>query len=125
MPGCGFTLISARDWRAFLGTFVGVAQKNPKAVLAYSSISQMGIIMTGLGIARAAPEAWLQIAGGGADLRRRITRWPRIALLGRWRGGTQRAPEVSAWPRGSPGLLLPALRLGRSAFTSGALARPR
>jgi hypothetical protein len=37
---------------------VGVVQHNPKTVLAYSSISQMGIIMTGLGIGAIRPEAW-------------------------------------------------------------------
>ena len=61
MPLSGFTLISAGLGAAVLGTFVGVVQKNPKTVLAYSSISQMGIITTGIGIGALRPESWLDI----------------------------------------------------------------
>jgi len=121
MPGCGFTLISAGLGAAFLGTFVGVAQKNPKAVLAYSSISQMGIIMTGLGIGALRPEAWLEIQAavliyathhalakgslflGVGPAHAAHTRWQRLAA--------------------GVGLLLPALALAGAPFTSGALAK--
>ncbi|HXZ14497.1 MAG TPA: proton-conducting transporter membrane subunit, partial [Roseiarcus sp.] len=36
---------------AFYGVLVGVTQQNPKAVLAYSSVSQMGVIAAALGMA--------------------------------------------------------------------------
>ena len=39
---------------AFYGVGVGVTQQNPKAVLAYSSVSQMGVIAAALGLALAA-----------------------------------------------------------------------
>jgi formate hydrogenlyase subunit 3/multisubunit Na+/H+ antiporter MnhD subunit len=48
MPLSGVTLVSAGLGAAVLGTFVGVVQNDPKTVLAYSSISQMGIITTGI-----------------------------------------------------------------------------
>jgi formate hydrogenlyase subunit 3/multisubunit Na+/H+ antiporter MnhD subunit len=41
---------------AFYGAAIGVMQSNPKTVLAYSSISQMGLIMVAVGTALAAPE---------------------------------------------------------------------
>ncbi|MCU0770417.1 MAG: complex I subunit 5 family protein [Verrucomicrobia bacterium] len=121
MPVCGFTLISAGLGAAFLGTFVGVAQKNPKAVLAYSSISQMGIIMTGLGIGALRPEEWLEIQAavliyathhalakgslflGIGPAHAAHTRWQRLVV--------------------GVGLLLPALALAGAPFTSGALAK--
>ena len=39
---------------AFYGVAIGVTQQNPKAVLAYSSVSQMGVIAAALGMALAA-----------------------------------------------------------------------
>jgi formate hydrogenlyase subunit 3/multisubunit Na+/H+ antiporter MnhD subunit len=39
---------------AFYGVAVGVTQQNPKGVLAYSSVSQMGVIAAALGLALAA-----------------------------------------------------------------------
>lgn len=41
---------------AFFGVAVGLAQKDPKTLLAYSSISQMGIMTAAVGIALIAPE---------------------------------------------------------------------
>lgn len=43
---------------AFYGILVGVTQQNAKAVLAYSSISQMGLITLGLGGAFLQPKSW-------------------------------------------------------------------
>jgi hydrogenase-4 component B len=121
IPGCGFALISAGLGAAFFGTLVGVAQRNPKTVLAYSSISQMGIIMTGLGIGAIRPDAWPVIQAavliyathhalakgalflGVAPVQAARTRWQRIV--------------------GGVGLLLPALALAGAPFTSGALAK--
>lgn len=42
----------------FFAAFIGMLQGNPKAVLAYSSISQMGLILLTLAIALIAPAAW-------------------------------------------------------------------
>jgi len=64
IPGCGFTLISAGLGAAFFGTLVGVAQRNPKTVLAYSSISQVGFMTAGVGLAL--------IAAGAAVRGRRV-----------------------------------------------------
>jgi formate hydrogenlyase subunit 3/multisubunit Na+/H+ antiporter MnhD subunit len=44
LPDCGHALAAAGWIAAFTGVAIGVTQSNPKAVLAYSSISQMGVI---------------------------------------------------------------------------------
>lgn len=50
MAGWGDLLIVVGLFSAFYGVAIGITQKNPKAVLAYSSISQMGVIATVLGM---------------------------------------------------------------------------
>ncbi|MGE5306870.1 MAG: proton-conducting transporter membrane subunit [Alphaproteobacteria bacterium] len=49
LPGFGYFVIAGGLGAAFFVTLIGVTQKNPKTLLAYSSISQMGIITTGVG----------------------------------------------------------------------------
>ncbi|MDP1560849.1 MAG: proton-conducting transporter membrane subunit [Pirellulaceae bacterium] len=43
---------------AFYGAIIGVTQRNAKAVLAYSSISQMGLLTLGVGAGLLVPSAW-------------------------------------------------------------------
>jgi formate hydrogenlyase subunit 3/multisubunit Na+/H+ antiporter MnhD subunit len=54
MPGAGETLVALGFFSAFYGVAVGITQANPKTVLAYSSISQMGVIAAVLGMGLAA-----------------------------------------------------------------------
>ncbi len=54
LAGWGEALALLGFATAFYGVFVGVTQQNPKAVLAYSSVSQMGVIAAALGMALAA-----------------------------------------------------------------------
>ena len=121
MPGCGFTLISAGLGAAFLGTFVGVAQKNPKAVLAYSSISQMGIIMTGLGIGALRPDAWLEIQAALLiyATHHALAKGSLFLGVGPAHAAHTRRQRLVV----GAGLLLPALALAGAPFTSGALAK--
>lgn len=46
---------------AYFGVLVGVAQRDAKSALAYSSISQMGLITVALGAALLAPQGWTRI----------------------------------------------------------------
>ena len=54
MPGAGETLVALGIFSAFYGVAIGITQDNPKTVLAYSSISQMGVIAAVLGMGLAA-----------------------------------------------------------------------
>lgn len=53
----GSTLIAAGLTSAFYGALVGLGQARPKTVLAYSSVSQMGLVATAVGIALVSPAA--------------------------------------------------------------------
>ena len=53
-PGWGEALVVAGLFSAFYGVAIGITQRNPKTVLAYSSVSQMGVIGTVLGMGLAA-----------------------------------------------------------------------
>jgi formate hydrogenlyase subunit 3/multisubunit Na+/H+ antiporter MnhD subunit len=59
MTGWGDVLLALGFFSAFYGVGIGLTQNNPKVVLAYSSISQMGVIMAALGAV---------LAEGRADL---------------------------------------------------------
>jgi formate hydrogenlyase subunit 3/multisubunit Na+/H+ antiporter MnhD subunit len=54
MPGWGEALAAAGMFSAFYGVAVGITQRNPKTVLAYSSVSQMGLPAAALGMGLAA-----------------------------------------------------------------------
>ncbi len=56
-PEWGNVLIVAGLTGAFLGVAIGVTQSNPKTVLAYSSVSQMGFLasLLGMGLSRGDP----------------------------------------------------------------------
>ena len=55
LPGWGEALAWLGFVSAFYGVAIGITQRNPKTMLAYSSISQMGVIAAALGMALAAP----------------------------------------------------------------------
>jgi formate hydrogenlyase subunit 3/multisubunit Na+/H+ antiporter MnhD subunit len=61
LPFLGGALIVAGLVAAFWGVIVGLAQDDPKVVLAYSSISQMGYMAAGLGVFLHGPE-WAPVA---------------------------------------------------------------
>ena len=55
--GWGEALAALGFVTAFYGVLLGLTQRNPKVILAYSSISQMGVIAAALGMALGAGEA--------------------------------------------------------------------
>lgn len=57
LPGPGLALAGLGLATAFYGVFCGLSQDDPKTVLAYSSLSQMGLLVAALGVVLAAPEA--------------------------------------------------------------------
>ena len=120
-PVLGFVFITAGLAAALLGALAGVVQSNPKTVLAYSSICQMGILMTGLGIGAIEPRAWPGILAAvliytahhalakGALF---LGIGPSMAAKSRWEVLIARI-----------GMLIPALALAGAPLTSGALAK--
>lgn len=113
-PGWGDFLIVGGLITAFYGAVIGVSQINSKTVLAYSSISQIGIITVGAG-------AWLLTGGDQAALSAVLLYAMHHALakgalfLGVAFAGTSRAASFL--------LLLPALALAGFPLTSGAVAK--
>ena len=57
LQGWGEALAVIGFFSAFYGVAIGITQQNPKTVLAYSSISQMGVIAAVIGVALAAGDA--------------------------------------------------------------------
>jgi formate hydrogenlyase subunit 3/multisubunit Na+/H+ antiporter MnhD subunit len=122
LPGWGVLLIALGLTAAVFGVAIGVTQRNPKAVLAYSSVSQMGIINVAVGVGLSDPEAWRLAL-------------PAIPLYAMHHGLAKGALFLSVsvadhrpvrrWRRWllRAGLLLPALALVGAPFTSGALAK--
>ncbi len=58
LPGWSLLVMLTGFVAAFGAALIGVNQRTPKTVLAYSSVSQMGLITVGVGAALQAPEAW-------------------------------------------------------------------
>ncbi len=57
MPAWGEALAAAGLLSAFYGVAIGITQDDPKTVLAYSSVSQMGLLAAALGMGWAAGDA--------------------------------------------------------------------
>ncbi len=57
MQGWGEALAAIGFVSAFYGVAIGITQQNPKTILAYSSISQMGVIAAAVGMALASGDA--------------------------------------------------------------------
>jgi formate hydrogenlyase subunit 3/multisubunit Na+/H+ antiporter MnhD subunit len=62
LPAAGQLLAVAGFVTAFYGVLVGLTQRHPKAVLAYSSVSQMGVVATVLGLGLATGDGAAGIA---------------------------------------------------------------
>ncbi len=56
LPAWGIFCITSGTIALLYGVSVGLSQKNPRTILAYSSISQVGLMTTGLGIGMMLPE---------------------------------------------------------------------
>jgi len=94
--------------------------EEPKTVLAYSSISQMGIITTGIGIGALRPEScWT--SSGPCSSTRRTTRWRRARCF--WGSAGACGADSAADRHGACGVIAAGAGAGGCAFTSGALAK--
>ncbi len=122
MPQWGMLCIIAGLSAAYYAVAVGLTQHNPKTVLAYSSISQMGLITVGVGLALGWPQTvasllpaiWIYALHHG---------FAKGALfLGVGVAGSNKShPRAHRLALG--GLIMASLALAGAPFTSGAVAK--
>jgi formate hydrogenlyase subunit 3/multisubunit Na+/H+ antiporter MnhD subunit len=121
-PEWGNVCISMGIAAAFFGVGVGLTQDNPKTVLAYSSISQMGFMTVALGIGLAVPTAWPSALTAVLlySLHHGLAKG--ALFLG---VGVAKGANTIPWQRRLVfvGLLVPALALAGVPLTSGAVAK--
>ena len=118
----GTALMSLGLLAAFYGVAIGLTQRDAKTVLAYSSISQMGILTIAVGLGLTAPQAWPQILMVVTLYAIHHGLAKSALFLGV--GMAQRCPDTRYWRwLVGTGLLLPALALAGAPLTSGMLAK--
>lgn len=121
MHGTGAMCVVAGLAAAFYGAVVGLTQRAPKTILAYSSVSQMGFMTAVLGVGLAAPGA-ASVAVEAILFFALHHALAKSALF----LGTGVAHEAGpGWPRRLVliGLAWPALELAGAPLSSGALAK--
>lgn len=117
-PGWGRALAAAGLFSAFYGVAVGITQRNPKAVLAYSSVSQMGLLAAVFGMGLAAGDAGAASAASFYAAHHVLVKGGLFLALGVAAVTTTRGP----WLVLLPATLL-SLSLAGLPLTGGALAK--
>ncbi len=121
-PQWGILVIGLGLLAAFYGVFVGLTQSNAKTVLAYSSISQMGMMTIIVGLGLLVPDLWpgcwavLMVYAAHHALAKGAL------FLSVGTAATKISVPLLRYLRNF-GLLLPALAIIGAPFTSGALAK--
>jgi formate hydrogenlyase subunit 3/multisubunit Na+/H+ antiporter MnhD subunit len=105
---------------AFYAVVIGLMQRDAKTLLAYSSISQMGVLTAAVGLGLMAPNAWPGILAAIIvyTLHHGLakgTLFLGVGVLGMYRGKSRRLAWIGLW--------LPALALAGAPFTSGMVAK--
>jgi multicomponent Na+:H+ antiporter subunit A len=118
MPGWGEALAAVGLLSAFYGVAIGVTQTNPKTVLAYSSVSQMGLLATVLGMGLAARDTGVGNAAAFYAVHHILVKGGLFLALGL----AALANPHRLWPVLLPATVL-ALGLGGLPLTGGALAK--
>jgi formate hydrogenlyase subunit 3/multisubunit Na+/H+ antiporter MnhD subunit len=117
MPQWGEALAALGLLSAFYGVVVGVTQKDPKTLLAYSSISQMGLLAAALGMGLAAGDATAGLVTSFAAANHVLVKGGLFLAIDA--AGTSGA---ATWLVRIPAAVL-ALGLGGLPLTGGALAK--
>ncbi len=120
LPEWGSVMIVLGGISAIYGVVIGLTQRNPKTLLAYSSISQMGIITLFVGVGMLAPQAWSIILPSIAfyALHHGLSKGALFLGVGIL-GDSRRRQRRWVWF----GLCLPALALAAAPWTSGMFAK--
>ena len=118
LPALGQSLACAGFVTAFYGVLVGLTQRHPKAVLAYSSVSQMGVVVAVIGMGIAAGDDATRVAAAFYAAHHVLVKGALFLAVGVAAAGAQ---GRRAWVL-APALLL-CLGLGGLPFTGGAVAK--
>jgi formate hydrogenlyase subunit 3/multisubunit Na+/H+ antiporter MnhD subunit len=118
LEGWGEALATLGFLSAFYGVALGLTQQNPKVILAYSSISQMGIIAAALGMALTSGDG---LVSGDVAFYAANHLLVKAALFLTIGALAARAAPLDGWPLALAGIL--ALSLAGFPLTGGALAK--
>jgi multicomponent Na+:H+ antiporter subunit A len=118
-PVWGEVLVVTGLFSAFYGVAIGITQPNPKTVLAYSSVSQMGVIAAVLGMGLAVGDGDTALSVGFYAAHHTLAKGALFLAVG--------VAQMTGARRLWPVVLLPAtilsLSLGGFPLTGGALAK--
>ena len=117
MPQWGEAMAAAGLFSAFYGVLVGITQENPKTVLAYSSISQMGLLSAALGMGLAVGDSSTVLGTSFSAAHHVLVKGGLFLAIGAAAAGSARLWRVLI-----PAAVL-ALGLGGLPLTGGALAK--
>jgi multicomponent Na+:H+ antiporter subunit A len=117
MPGWGGALAAAGIFSAFYGVVVGITQQNPKAVLAYSSVSQMGLLAAAIGTGLAAGDTGAALGASFSAAHHVLAKGALFLAV-----GVSATAGHRLWPVLIPAAVL-ALGLGGLPLTGGMLAK--
>lgn len=118
LPGWGETLAAFGFVSAFYGAFVGVTQSNPGTVLAYSSVSQMGLIAAVLGMGLATGNAITPVAAAFYAMFHVLAKGGLFLAI----GVAEKTKHRAEWTVLLPAALV-ALGFGGFPMTGGAVAK--
>lgn len=114
----GTVLVAAGFLSAFYGVAIGMTQSNPRTVLAYSSVSQMGLIAAVLGMGLAAGNQGVTAAAAFYAVHHVLAKGGLFLAI----GVLERTGPQRPWPVMLPAAVL-ALALGGLPFTGGAMVK--
>ncbi len=121
LPGWGMFFVVLGVMAAFYGVVLGLLQQEAKTILAYSSVSQMGIMTMIVGCGLLAPALWPQVKNAVSiyALHHGLAKASLFLGTGLAQGSGRGRPA----PWFMSLLLLPCLALAGLPFTSGAIAK--
>lgn len=117
MPEWGAALAAVGLFSAFYAVVIGITQENPRTVLAYSSVSQMGLLAAALGMGLAAGEPGVALGASFSAAHHMLAKGGLFLAIG---AAAIAGPRL--WPALIPAAVL-ALGLGGLPLTGGALAK--
>ena len=118
LPDWGTALAAAGLFAAIYGVVIGITQRDPKVVLAYSSVSQMGFIVAVIGMGMIAGDGRAALAAAFYAAHHVLVKGALFLSIGVIAAtGSRRL-----WPTLLPAAII-AVGLGGLPFTGGALAK--